>query len=79
MGSALLVCLGLTMFGCQDPRRELQTVVKLGTGTVVVRYDDGRLAEVLNDMNYELVADQEVKVVENCDGDLHVVVAYARP
>jgi hypothetical protein len=51
--------------------------VKVRGTNVVVRYEDGRLAEVLNDMGYELAPDQEVKVVENCDGDLHVAVAYA--
>lgn len=64
--------------GCSDPRRQTQTVVKVGESTVVVRYEDGRLAEVLNDMNYDLIPNQEVKVVENCDGHLHVVAAYAR-
>ncbi len=44
-----------------------------------MRYKDGHLAEVLNDMNYDLVKAQEVKVLENCDGYLHVVVAYAKP
>ncbi len=79
-GRSALVLGLLTMasVGCSDPRRQTQTVVEVGKSTVVVRYEDGRLAEVLNDMDYDLAPDQEVKVVENCDGHLHVVAAYAR-
>jgi hypothetical protein len=75
---AVLLCCGALFVagavGCGS-RNETQTVVKVRAGTVVVRYEDGRLAEVENDMGYELVAGQEVKVVENCDGALHVAMA----
>ena len=73
----VLLLTAVALSACPDPRHELQTVVKVRDRTVVVRYEDGRLAEVLNDMDYELAPDQQVKVVENCDGRLHVAVAYA--
>lgn len=81
LATGLLLCAAFPLLaavilaGC---RNELQTVVQCSDRTVVVRYEDGRLAEVLNDMEYELEPGQRVKVTENCDGDLHVVVAYAQ-
>lgn len=66
--------LATTAPGCAN---DLQTVVETRANTVLVRYEDGRLAEVLNDMRYDLAEGQQVKVVENCDGQLHIAVAYA--
>jgi hypothetical protein len=75
-GAALAL---LFVLGCGDSsnRRRLQTVVDVRDQSVVVRYEDGRQVEVLNDMNWDLTTGQEVKVVENCDGRLHVAAAYA--
>ncbi|MEZ4649476.1 MAG: hypothetical protein R3E97_11980 [Candidatus Eisenbacteria bacterium] len=72
--SLSLLCAATLFAGC---RNELQTVVECSDTTVVVRYENGRLAEVLNDMDYDLEPGQQVKVTENCNGALHVVVAYA--
>jgi hypothetical protein len=73
-----LLLASLLLLACgRRPSRRLQTVVSVRDETVVVHYEDGRQIEVLNDMNYDLVAGQEVKVVENCDGRLHVAAAYA--
>lgn len=70
--AALALCISAP--GCGN---RLQTVVEAREGTVLVRYADGTSAEVLNDMRYELVPGQQVKVTENCDGYPHVAVAYA--
>lgn len=68
--------LAATAPGCGN---DLQTVVESRAHTVLVRYGDGTLAEVLNDMQYDLAPGQQVRVVENCDGQPHVAVAYAAP
>ena len=68
------LALAVTAYGC---RNELQTVVETRERTVVVRYEDGRLVEVLNDLRFELAPGQQVKVVGNCDGVPHVVTTYA--
>ncbi len=69
---ALALC--LTAPGCGN---DLQTVVETKQDTVLVRYKDGTLVQVLNDMRYELAPGQQVKVTENCEGYPHVAVAYA--
>lgn len=70
--AALALC--MTAPACRD---DLQTVVEVRETTVLVRYQDGRMVEVLNDMQYELAPGQQVKVTGNCDGNPHVAVAYA--
>ncbi len=71
-----VLLLAATAPGCAN---DLQTVVETRANTVLVRYEDGSLAEVLNDMRYELAPGQQVKVVENCDGQPHVAAAYPAP
>ncbi len=72
---AFVILLLFAGFGCERDGG-LQTVVRVEQQRVVVRYSDGKVRKVLNDFGYELSPGQEVKVVENCDGRLHVAVAY---